>query len=257
MRVSVLASGSKGNCTYIETNEKKILVDIGTTCKNIEQKLEELKVNPEQIDAIFISHIHNDHISALKVFQKKYHPLVFITPTMIQELVNENKFFPIEKTQYLEETFQYGDIKIQTIKTSHDTEDSHGFLFTSRGKSIVYITDTGYIHTKYFPLLQNQNLYIFESNHDIEKLMDGPYSHELKIRILSDRGHLSNQDASYYLSKFIGQNTHYIILAHLSEENNTEEIAYQTLTETLKETNKIVEHIIIAKQKERTELIEV
>ena len=257
MRVSVLASGSKGNCTYIETNNTKILVDIGTTCKNIEQKLQELNVNPEEISAVFISHIHNDHISALKVFQKKYHPTIFITSAMIQELVKENKYFPLEKMEYLEETIKCGDININLIKTSHDTEDSQGFIFTCNDKSIVYITDTGYIHTKYFPLLQNQNLYIFESNHDVEKLMNGPYSHELKIRILSDRGHLSNQDASYYLSNFIGQKTHHVILAHLSEENNTEEIAYKTLIETLKETNKEVKNILIAKQKERTELIEV
>ena len=257
MKVSVLASGSKGNCTYIETKEKKILIDIGTTCKNIEQKLKEINVNPEEIDAIFISHTHTDHISGLKVFQKKYNPLVFITPIMIQELETQNKYFPIEKIQYLKENFKYGDIEIKTIKTSHDTEDSQGFIFSSSSKSVVYITDTGYIHSKYFSILENQNIYIFESNHDVEKLMDGPYSHELKIRILSDKGHLSNEDASYYLSNFIGQNTHHIILAHLSDENNTEQKAYETLIETLKENDKFVENILIAKQKERTELIEV
>lgn len=257
MRVCVLASGSKGNCTYIETNEKKILVDIGTTCRNIEKKLDELQVDPNTIDAVLISHVHNDHLSGLKIFQKKYHPEVFMTSLMLQELEKENKYFPIEKLKDLEESFQYGDLSVQTIKTSHDTDDSHGFIFKSAGKSVVYITDTGYIHTKYFEQLQNQNLYIFESNHDTELLLNGPYTHELKVRILSDRGHLSNQDASYYLSNLIGSNTHYIILAHLSEENNTEKIAYQTLLHTLEENHQSVEHILIAKQKERTELIEV
>ncbi len=120
----------------------------------------------------------------------------------------------------------------------------------------MYITDTGYINVKYHEKLKNKNLYIIESNHDIEKLMNGKYPYHLKQRILSDEGHLSNKDCSYYLKTFIGENTNNIILIHLSEENNTEELAYNELKKVLEELNRNDIRIIISRQKERTELIE-
>ena len=123
---------------------------------------------------------------------------------------------------------------------------------------MVYITDTGYISEKIFNEIINKNLYVFESNHDIEMLMNNPkYPHHTKIRILSDKGHLSNKDSAYYLSKLIGDNTKHVILAHLSEQNNTEELALETLNETLKRRNVDFNNIIIARQNEITELFEV
>ena len=119
----------------------------------------------------------------------------------------------------------------------------------------VYVTDTGYINEKYFSLLQNRNLYVFESNHDIEMLLNGKYPYHLKQRILSDKGHLSNVDSAYYLSKFIGKNTTTVILAHLSDDNNTYDVALDTLKKELKRNNIKIKNILIAKQKQRTDLI--
>ena len=132
-----------------------------------------------------------------------------------------------------------------------------GFVFESKDSSLVYITDTGYINVKYFEKLKNKKIYIFESNHDVEMLMNGKYRHELKVRILGDRGHLSNEMSSNYLSTLIGDKTEYIILAHLSDENNTKELAFNTLEKKIKEKNIENKRILIAEQLKRTDLIEI
>lgn len=161
----------------------------------------------------------------------------------------------LENYKLLEDSFDIKDIHVDMIKTSHDTEDSKGYIISDSVSSIVYITDTGYINRKYFDLLSNRDLYIMESNYDAQMLMNGKYPFHLRQRILSDKGHLSNYDSALYLSSFISSNTKYILLAHLSEENNNEEIAYNTLTERLRDDNRYFPNIIIAKQDKETELI--
>lgn len=249
MKVCVLSSGSRGNTTYIETEKSKILIDIGNSSKYVKEKLEEINVDPESLDAILITHTHVDHVKGLKVFQKKYSVPVYITEIMYKSLDY------LDNYRFLNDEFDINDIHVTTIKTSHDTEDSRGYIVSNDDKSIVYITDTGYINKKYFDLLKNRHLYIMESNHDIEMLNNGRYPFNLRQRILSDKGHLSNYDSSKYLSLFVGDNTKYILLAHLSEDNNTEELAYETLLQRLSEDNKHIDNIIIAKQDVETELI--
>lgn len=251
MRVCVLSSGSKGNTTYIESDSAKILIDAGNTCKYIKEKLEDLGVLPSEIDGILITHTHTDHIGGLKIFAKKYNIPVYVTEIM------HNTLDYLENYRLLEKEFDINDIHITTIKTSHDAPDSRGYILSSDNKSIVYITDTGYINRKYFDILSNKDLYIMESNHDVEMLSNGPYPFNLRQRILSDKGHLSNYDSSKYLSSFIGDNTKYILLAHLSEDNNTEELAYETLVNRLKQDNRQMPNIIITKQNKETELINV
>lgn len=253
MKVSVLSSGSKGNCTYIKTSNHKILIDIGTSSLYVEKSLKSIGVDPKDIDIVLITHAHIDHVSGLKVFIKKYNPLVYIS-NKIQKESN----LTIGNFSGDEDVDVKSDIKIKSFKLSHDVTDIKGYLIEENGESIVYITDTGYINEKNFEYIKNKNLYIFESNHDVEMLMNNPkYPYHTKIRILSDKGHLSNKDSAYYLSKLIGNNTHHIILAHLSEQNNTEELALKTLKETLKSKNIDFDDIRVAKQNEMTELIEV
>jgi phosphoribosyl 1,2-cyclic phosphodiesterase len=248
MKVVVLASGSKGNSTYIESNNTKILIDLGMSSNYIEEKLRDLNVNPKDINAILITHTHNDHIAGLKSFNKKFKTPIFISPKM-EEVIRNNVREPI--INYIKKEMTIENVNIKVIKNSHDTE-SYGYIFDEK---LVYITDTGYINVKYFDMLLNKDMYILESNHDIELLQNGKYSHYLKQRILSDKGHLSNELCSYYLSKLIGSNTKYIVLAHLSEENNTKELAYETLKNKIPKLKP--EKIIISSQKESTKVVEI
>lgn len=253
MKFCILASGSKGNCTYIETKENKILIDIGIASLQVERKLKEIGVDPKTIDSIFITHAHTDHTSGLAVFNKKYHSNIYITEKMAKEAS-----IKLDNPTYIDELVIINDLNVIPIKTSHDVADSNGYIFEYDDKSLVYITDTGYVNEKYHPLLKNRNAYIFESNHDVERLMNNPkYPHHLKIRILSDKGHLSNIDSSYYLSKFIGKKTKYVVLAHLSEENNTPSLAYTTLKDNLDNHNIKFTNILIASQKEVSEVFEI
>jgi metallo-beta-lactamase family protein len=252
MKICVLSSGSKGNTTYIETPNAKILIDAGNSSKYILEKLRELGVNPEEIDAILITHTHVDHVKGLPVLLKRITPCVYMTEKMHPYLDYIENYSIIDKP-----SFYIKDIYVETIKTSHDTEDSLGYIINNQNKSVVYITDTGYINHKYFNILKNRDIYIMESNHDVEMLNNGKYPFELRQRILSDKGHLSNYDSAKYLSRFIGEKTKYILLAHLSEENNTKELAYNTLTNRLEKSHIIMNNIIITNQNKETELINI
>lgn len=254
MKVSVLASGSKGNVSYIETDKTKILVDLGMTSLYVETKLKKLNIKPSEIDAVVLTHTHSDHINGLKVFCKKYHPKVYLTDKMLNDI---KQLFDLEDYEIIKSDFKINDLEIEVIKTSHDASDSNGYIFTSDNKSITYITDTGYINRKYHDRLKNKNIYIMESNHDIKLLQNGKYPYYLKQRIISDRGHLSNEVSSKYLSEYIGNNTQKIILIHLSHENNDPDIALTTLKNKIKENHKKFNNIIISKQDESTELVEI
>lgn len=252
MRVSVLSSGSKGNCTYVETEKHKILIDIGTSSLYVEKSLKSIGVNPSDIDIVLVTHAHIDHVAGIKVFSKKYNPLVYISDKILKE--SNIKIENISSEEYINID---SDIKIKSIRLSHDVDDIKGYVIEEDDSSMVYITDTGYISESNFEYIKNKNLYVFESNHDIEKLMNNPnYPHHTKIRILSDKGHLSNKDSAYYLSRLIGDNTKHVILAHISEQNNTEDLALETLKETLDRKNIDFNNIMIARQNEMTELID-
>lgn len=250
MLASVLASGSKGNATLIKTDNLNILIDAGMNLKYIETKLNELNMTMEDINYIFLTHTHKDHIAALSTIVKKYKPTICMGKKMFMDLEFLENY---DNIYILIDDFKLDDINIELIKTSHDASESLGYIFTDNNSSLVYITDTGYINNKYFKKLYNKNMYILESNHDVEMLMHGKYPAWLKSRVLSDKGHLSNQAASFYLSKLIGNNTKYVVLAHLSHENNTESIALETLKSTLKEYDIKFNNIYIAKQNEKTE----
>lgn len=253
MKVSVLSSGSKGNCTYVETNNHKILIDIGTSSLYVEKALKSINVDPSEIDIVLITHAHIDHVGGLRVFSKKYKPKIYISEKILKE-----SNLSIENVSTQEEIDIISDIKVKSIKLSHDVADIKGYIIEDQNSSMVYITDTGYINEKNFEYIKNKCLYVFESNHDVEMLMNNQkYPHHTKIRILSDKGHLSNSASAYYLSKLIGNNTKYVILAHLSEQNNTEQLALNTLKGVLLKKNISFDNIVIARQNQITEMFNI
>ncbi len=252
MKIKVLASGSKGNCSLIETASTRFLIDIGITYQRLKKELEKMNLTVDDIDALLLTHAHNDHTSGLKVLLKHTNFKIYANKEIIKELtVDIDK----ERIELYDNLMHLKSTELTIFKTSHDAKGSVGFLVTEDNNSLVYITDTGYLNRKYFPLLKNKNIYYIESNHDEKMLMDGPYPYYLKQRILSDEGHLSNETTAKYLKKLVGDATKYIILAHLSEHNNKEELAYEASRVALQDRSDI--KIIVAKQNEALEEIEV
>ena len=226
MRVIILGSGSKGNSTLLIGKNKKILIDVGFSYPKMLMNLKEYGVLPKDIDAILITHTHSDHIGGLSTFVKKNNTIVYTNEIMFNEL---KKIVPEELLKVEEDEYLIDEFNINCIHTSHDAIGSIGFIINDGNSSLVYVTDTGYINKTYLKKLVNKDVYIFESNHDINMLMTGPYPYILKQRVLSDKGHLSNELAGEYLNELIGKKTKKIILAHLSEINNTPEIALNTV----------------------------
>ena len=251
MRACVLASGSKGNVTFIETKNHRILLDMGKKKKYIVDALRKIDVDPKTIDIILISHLHSDHTSALESFIKTYKPLLCIPKEMFKKISLQD----YENIKIYDDELIFDDLRIYSLKSSHDSVDSRNFIFEEDNHSIVQITDTGYIKSRYFNMLKNKDIYFLESNHDIEMLTHGPYPAWLKKRVLSDEGHLSNQAAGFYLSKLIGDNTKKVLLMHLSEVNNDSELALKTVRDTLKEYNIEFDDIKCAEQDNISEVI--
>jgi len=253
MKACVLSSGSKGNITYVETSSHKYLFDLGRNKKYVLDKLKEINVSPRDIDYIFISHSHDDHISALDSFIKAYHTTVCVPEEMLKTIPCLKGY---DNLIVYEDDVNFGEDLIESIKSSHDASDSRNFIISDGSHSLAYITDTGYINHKYFDKLTNKDIYLFESNHDIEMLNNGPYPAWLKARVLSDKGHLSNISCGVYLSKLIGDNTKKVILIHLSETNNTPDMALETTKDVFKEYEIDFDDISCAKQNEISEVIE-
>lgn len=252
MRVCVFASGSKGNVTYIETKNHRILLDMGKNKKYIVDSLKALDVDPKSIDIILISHLHSDHISALETFTKSYAATVCMPQEMFASLDSLQNY---EHIKIYDDEINIDSLKIYALKSSHDAVGSRNFIIEEDGASIVQITDTGYIKSKYFNKLKNRDIYLLESNHDVEMLTHGPYPEWLKRRVLSDEGHLSNQACGFYLSKLIGPKTKKVFLMHLSEVNNASDVALKTVNDSLENSNVAFQNIICAEQDTISEVI--
>lgn len=251
MKFKVLASGSKGNCTVIISDEAKIIIDMGISYQTLKKSLEEDSLSLNDFTGILITHCHKDHTNGLASLVKHTRLKVYIPIKMydsLKELISRDDCI------FIEDNFKINDLKIELIHTSHDAPASVGYIIENNNKSLVYVTDTGYINRKYLTKMIKKECYIIESNHDEKMLMDGPYPRFLKERVISDKGHLSNTTTAKYLQKIIGNNTKMIVLAHLSETNNTEELAYNTTKDLL--SDKSIE-ILVARQHESTAIIEV
>ena len=221
MKFYLLASGSKGNSFLLQDEHLNILVDCGSTKKYLSASLESIGFDKKDLDAVFITHTHTDHISQIKMF--KDYPIY--SPVEIDKIdtIRVESEVPI----------QIEHVTVKPIALSHDAENTTGYVFETWNEKLVYITDTGYIKDKYIPLLTGADYIILESNHDVEMLMKTGRPYYVKQRIASDSGHLCNEDAAHILDKIITEKTKMVILAHISHEANTREKALEVASETL------------------------
>lgn len=230
MKVVVIASGSKGNSTYIEEDGFSILIDAGISYKRINEAINSYGVP----NAIFITHEHNDHISSLRIVANKYNIPVYISKKtydalpMCQKDINAH-FIKTNDVIFI------GNLKILAIPIFHDAKDPLGFVVSTKNKKLVYITDTGYVHSSIFQEIKNADAYILESNHDPDVLMNSERTFELKRRILGDRGHLCNEDSAYLLCEVLGDKTKVIVHAHISLECNFNELIINTMKQIFME----------------------
>ena len=232
MRFSLLASGSKGNCCIITSGESTIVIDCGTTKTYLKKCFQEVDVSFQQVDALLITHSHTDHISALSLFDQ-------VKTYSVKELKENTHFVtPFER-------FYIKNFMIEVLPMSHDSDDCVGYIIYTQNEKLVYITDTGYVREDVKSYMKDADYYIFESNHDLEMLMNTKRPLYLKQRILGDSGHLCNEDSARILSEVISDKTKEIVLAHISEEANTCEQAITILQETLQRKEVDASHVKI------------
>ncbi|OFI48666.1 metallohydrolase [Floricoccus tropicus] len=234
-KYSVLASGSSGNVFYLESPQKKILVDAGLSGKKIENLLSQVDRNIADIDALLITHEHKDHVAGLGVLARKYKFDLYANQET-WDAIGEScgKIAPEQKNVFeMGKTLTFGDLDIESFGVSHDAAAPQFYKFMKDGKSFVMLTDTGYVSDRMIGTIENADAYLMESNHDIEILRMGGYPWRIKQRILSDHGHLSNEDGAKAAIDVIGNKTKKIFLGHRSQQNNIKELAHMTMVNTL------------------------
>lgn len=247
MKIIVLGSGSKGNSTLIVTASKKILIDAGLSFNKLNLLLNKYNYNPNDIDFILLTHTHKDHMQGLASFVKRCQTSIYIKKEMFNDV---NKVIPKDYIIINEDILNIDNLYIRFLETSHDVFGV-GYVIQSDKKSLIYITDTGYISNKNLEYMKDKNIYIIESNYDPKMLMDGPYPYILKQRIISDKGHLSNEMTGNYLNELVGKQTKRVVLMHLSETNNLDYLAKETVSNILNNNNIIID---VAKQNDQLEI---
>ncbi len=247
----MLSSGSKGNCAILLSDDANIIIDAGISYLSLKKKLEENSLSFDQFDAILITHCHRDHTNGLASFISHSTINAYVPEKMYDSI---KEYVPYARCTFIDDEFNINSLKVELVHTSHDAPSSVGFIFEDNNKKMCYITDTGYLNRKILAKMVGLDMYVLESNHDEVMLMDGPYPRFLKERVISDKGHLSNRTTAKYLKKIIGSNTKTIVLAHLSETNNTHELALNTLREEVPDEQI---KVVVADQYEPTECIEI
>jgi phosphoribosyl 1,2-cyclic phosphodiesterase len=222
MKLCVLGSGSKGNAVYLESGETKLLIDAGLSGRQIKLRLESVGVDIKDIRSILISHEHTDHIAGLRVLGKC--STVYATAGTLSQIRNR---FELNGTEVIDsgEVFQVGCMRITPFSTSHDVVDPVGFVVEDGYARAAVATDLGVVTRLVSHHLQNLDVMVIESNHDQKLLQNGPYPWEVKQRVKSRLGHLSNLEAEELICDVAHDNLKHIFLAHLSEENNRPDLA--------------------------------
>ena len=234
MKVCSLASSSKGNCTLVYNEDSIILIDMGITLKDLETKLEVLGLDPYNIKAVLISHEHIDHTKGVGTLNRKYGTPIHSHEGAVDGVLSRVGKHNGNVVVFTNNAFDIDNFTIETFRVPHDVPYCVGFSIYENGNKVSIVTDLGHITTDIVEKLYDSRLVILESNHDEQRLMSNPkYSLALKKRILGNNGHLSNRTSAKVLCTLAQHNVKQVLLAHLSEENNTPELCYKTVTEVL------------------------
>lgn len=236
MKICSLSSGSKGNAIYVESEKSKVLVDCGHSGKFLELLMQSIGEDASELNGIFVTHEHLDHIKGVGVLSRRYDlPILANEKTwmamgpVIGKIDPKNIF--VFKTNSF---FSFRDLDVHAINTFHDAADPVAFIFYQKNQKISIMTDTGIVTEPMKDAIRGSNAYLLEANHDIGMLKNGPYPYNLKQRILSDFGHLSNDSSKVILEDILKGNAETVILGHLSDENNLEELAFNEIYSHLK-----------------------
>ena len=231
-RVSILASGSSGNITLLETERARLLIDVGLGKRETLRRLAALDVRLDRLDGVLISHEHTDHIGGLPQVLREWRAAVYLTEPTHHELLrllSEESAERIERVEYIRggQRFLIGDIEVAPFSIPHDAADPVGFTFRAEGVKVSLVTDLGYLPELVKHHLRGSDCLVLESNHDLEMLKVGPYPWHVKQRVMSRTGHLSNHSVSEFLADPEGFDAfaRLLVLAHLSENNNNPDVA--------------------------------
>lgn len=271
MRICPIASGSSGNCIYVGSDATHLLIDVGISGKKTEAGIHELDLDMRDVDGILITHEHSDHIQGLGVIARKYGIPIYLSEGTFNAISNYSSLGKIPKELFSvinpDEKFWIKDLCINPMRISHDAAQPVAYRISYGKNKIAVVTDLGNYDEYTVAALQHMDVLLLEANHDIRMLEVGPYPYPLKQRILSDKGHLSNERAGNLLYDLLHDNLKAVILGHLSKENNMPELAYESVRVEL--TTKLLHspkancsihpsdfEMYVAKRNELSELIE-
>ncbi len=234
-KILPLYSGSSGNSYYIASGGGAILIDVGRSARQTAAVLQNAGIDPASLRGIFITHEHSDHIAGVRVFAEKYRLPVYAQEKTLEALIRAGAVGPKTNAGIIGASgIECGEMAVRPFETSHDTPQSCGYRITlSDGRTVSLFTDLGTVTEPVREGLRDCDFAILESNHDLTLLKTGPYPYPLKQRILSQRGHLSNDDCASEIAELAKRGTARFLLAHLSRENNTPRIAFDTSSAAL------------------------
>lgn len=235
MKFSVLASGSTGNSIYVENDQHAFIVDAGLTGKKMEALLAQIDREAKQLSGILVTHEHSDHIKGVGVLARKHNIPVYANAKTWEAMNSSIGNIPLDQRfeWKTDELKTFDGLDIQSFAVSHDAAEPMFYTFHEDGRKLVVMTDTGYVSDRMKGFISTADAYVFESNHDVSMLQMGPYPWKIKRRILSDVGHVSNEDAAVAMSEVVAEKETQIYLAHLSKDNNMKELARMSVSQTL------------------------
>lgn len=236
MEICSLFSGSSGNCTYITDGKTKLLVDAGMSGTRILKAMEEIGVKPEELNGILVTHEHSDHIKGVGILSRKLDVPIYATAGTWNAMSSKIGDVSLKNTREIEagKDFYIGNIDVTPYAIPHDAAAPVAYNFMCKGKKVGVCTDLGFMPKQVFESIKDCNVLLLEANHDLEMLNSGSYPYDLKKRISGSKGHLSNETCGHTLAK-MADKVKYVMLGHLSQENNTEQLAFVTIRDILNE----------------------